>query len=89
MVPLMNSINALKRYSHADTGSLCLFGQSFALTAVLSAFAGQRRVVGKKKKDLPLHMDGDSSPALFKALDRLREVQGVEPVPFESSPDRL
>jgi len=47
------------------------FGAVLCAPAVLSAFARQRRVVGKKKKDLPLHMDGDSSPALFKALDRL------------------
>ena len=27
--------------------------------------------MGKEKKGLPLHMDGDSSPPLFKALNRL------------------
>jgi hypothetical protein len=27
--------------------------------------------MGKKKKALPLHVNGDSPPPLFKALDRL------------------
>jgi hypothetical protein len=41
----------------------------FCGPAVQSLFAGQRKVMGKEKEGLPLHMDRDSPPPLFKALD--------------------
>jgi len=49
-----------------------LFGAALCRPAVLPAFAGQGKVMGKKKEGLPFHMDRDSSPPLFKALDRLK-----------------